>query len=628
MDYQGLLGGTSLSAKTRRFLSRDLNAKERVCLNRLLIEDAYPHDIERRPEVGEKVGISQLKRLIASAAAGLDQMGMPLNRSWREARDELLSIEGPHIDYEQFSAVCARRGLDLTSTKTLANLLHDLGYIVHWAEDEKLKNDVILKPEWLAKAIGFVLDDSATQKMDGVLPDSRLKDVWLNHPFKSEPRYGPELYPFFLRLMEKYDVCYRLETGDASLIAQHVSQIRPELPWYPGEKPFSGNRCIAMVVRMAEVPPGLVPWMIVRTHRFTSQLAGSYSSTQRRHWQRGMFLQNDPHGEAFLELKEGEFHVYVQAVWPEFFMNILRTTIRSLIEANWPGLGGRYSFNVPCQGKESDSECSGRFDIEALRQFLSEGDREIRCQVCRSRQDIIDLLYGNEGEPVREQLLRIEERIQQSSDKIQVEFRGLESRLANHFWAIMQAVASESKEGPRLFTFEPADGNWKRLFSKKFKLRLWCEAEGCQHPVLEPNQGLYEVDASREWIQRIAPYANIVAGILRTILPLAGPAINSFIGPKTIEELQIKDQLDLMKEATKEFLDHKLDVHKKPRLNEAVLTETERSGVLVLHALLRELDPEQQRMGLYRVPTYTGGYQWLCTQHFQNSQSRIPNKIA
>jgi hypothetical protein len=66
--------------------------------------------------------------------------------------------------------------------------------------------------------------------MDGVLPDSRLYQVWHDHPFENEERYNPDLYPFFLRLMEKYDVSYRLMDGKASLVTQHVPQVRPELP--------------------------------------------------------------------------------------------------------------------------------------------------------------------------------------------------------------------------------------------------------------------------------------------------------------------------------------------------------------------------------------------------------------
>ncbi len=59
-----------------------------------------------------------------------------------------------------------------------------------------------------------------------------------------------------------------------------------------------------------------------------------------------------------------------------------------------------------------------------------------------------------------------------------------------------------------------------------------------------------------------------------------------------------------------------------------MLSEAERSGLLALHALLREVDPHHERLGLIRVPTYTGGYLWLCRTHYDLSQPKIPEKIG
>ena len=179
--------------------------------------------------------------------------------------------------------------------------MNDLGYIVHYSDDEKLRDDVVLKPEWLTKAIGFVLEDRATHESEGILPDNRLYNVWHDHPFKGEQQYDPTLYPFFLRLMEKYDVSYRLPDGKASLVAQHVPQVRPELPWLPEDKQPNDLRRIAMVCSMEEDPPGLVPWMIVRTHDYAVEQKNATGNVHSLHWQKGMFLRHSPHGEAMLK---------------------------------------------------------------------------------------------------------------------------------------------------------------------------------------------------------------------------------------------------------------------------------------------------------------------------------------
>jgi len=573
----------------------------------------------------EKFGLAALKQLIAHAAQKLEHMGMDFGKTWKEARDELIELgkTQPHVAYAKFAAVCEKHGLEFIGARTLAGIMHDLGYIVYHSKDERLRNDVVLQPEWLTKAIGFVLEDRKTQEMDGILPDNRLREVLFDHPFKNEPKYPMELYPFFLRLMEKYDVSYRLESGEASLVAQHVPQIRPALPWQPEEAHQPDRRRIAMVCVMEESPPGLVPWMIVRTHDYVYEDRRAEGKPHRLHWQKGMFLRNKSHGEAMLELREREFHIYAEAVWPEYFMNVLRQTLQKLITDNWPGLKDRYYFAVPCREQSDGKLCNGRFNIDSLRQFLEEGDKTIRCQTCRKRQDIVELLFGFEEEDSREQLVRIETKLDRGFDEVQRDLKGLESRLANYVMTILHAIASESKDGPRLFNIIATEGNW---YAERFRLHLWCEAEGCSHPVLEEGKGVYEFKDTCEWIKKIAPYANFVAGVLKTLLPMVAPAVNTFWGEKTIEKLGLQDEINLMKEGTGKLLKD-LKISDPSRLRQHVLSEAERSGVLALHAFLREVDPHHEKLGLKRIPTYTGDYLWLCEKHYELSQPKIPDRI-
>lgn len=578
-------------------------------------------------ETGEKVGVKELKDQIAEAAVDLTHMGMPFNRNWRLARDELLAIKEPHISYDDYATVCQRHGLDPIATKTLADLMHDLGYIVYYGDDDRLKDDVVLQPEWLTKAIGFLLEDRTTQEMDGILPDSRLRDVWQNHPFKNEPRYDPEFYPFFLRLTEKFDVSYRLEGESASLVAQHVPQVRPGLPWLPEEDLSSNMRRIAMVCVMDEEPTGLVPWMIVRTHEYVYQQRGSDGLLHRLHWQRGMFLRKEPHGEAMLELRGREFHVYIEAVWPEYFKNVIRRTLQKLIVDNWPGLADRYYFAVPCGHRATGALCHGRFDIDALHQFLEEGDDTIRCQNCRTRQNIVQLLYGFEKVDSRDEFTRIETRLETGFDEVLNKIEGLDSRLANYVMAIMQAMANEAKNGPRLFTIAPLDGSWKRLVTKRYELRLWCEAEGSQHPVMEEGMGGYDFEESREWIGRVAPYVNFIAGVLKTVAPLALPAAALVLGEGRLDKLGIENHLALLKEGTGALLSEAKSVSDSSRVGKGMLSEEERSGVLWLHAFLKEHDPYHGRLGLTRAPTFAGDYLWLCQTHHELTQSRIPERF-
>jgi Leucine-rich repeat (LRR) protein/GTPase SAR1 family protein len=558
---------------------------------------------------GEMVGIAELKKVIARESAKLEQMGMMFNRDWKAARDELIALPEPRISFSTFSGICAARGLSQLDADTLAHLMHDLGYIVHYSDDEKLRDDVVLKPEWLTKAIGFVLENRATAEREGILPDSDLHTVWHDHAFPNEPRYDSTLYPFFLRLMEKYDVCYRLTDGKASLVAQHVPQIRPELPWLPEQEPPKDQRRIAMVCALEEDPPGLVPWMIVRTHDYSHHL----------HWQKGMFLSHGTHGTAMLEKRGREFHVYSQGQWPEYLMNILQNTLEKLITDNWPGLKDRYRFMVPCPEVIKGESCKGRFNIHALRQFLAEGDTTVRCQECSCKISITELLMGFEKRSP-------EELLQEMRQEMNARFDGVESLAAYYFMSTLHAIADEGKNGPRLFTLSSgyAESSLEKLLSHPMELQLWCEAEGCQHPLYD--YGLYKIDSPKEWVKQTAHYAILAFKLLNIISPIAAPAINTFFGSKTTEKWGIDDRLKLAG-AIIGKLPTKIETPDQRLPQRDMLNEVERSGILALHRFLNEVDPTGAKLGLHRVATYTGDYRWLCKHHYDAWQPNIPDVI-
>jgi hypothetical protein len=116
-----------------------------------------------------------------------------------------------------------------------------------------------------------------------------------------------------------------------------------------------------------------------------------------------------------------------------------------------------------------------------------------------------------------------------------------------------------------------------------------------------------------------------VLGVLKTVSPIAAPAINVAFGAKTTETWGIKDQLDL----TKAILDKLPTIKTEHRsaTQSDMFSEPERSGILALHRLLNELDSTHAKLGLHRVTTYTGDFRWLCNYHYDAWQPNIPDVI-
>jgi hypothetical protein len=193
-------------------------------------------------------------------------MGQLIIPRWVAAREDILARgkTEPQIWYEQFAATCQQHGLSEPETSTLAKLMHDLGLIIYYSSDEGLRDIVVLNPEWLTKAISYVLEDKATRQAGGIVDHARLRRIWQDRADGYESRY----HSYFLRLMEKFDISHRIE-GDQtrSLVAQLVPLQCPPLPWQSASRPPAGIRTLTLLCRMSESAPGLIPWLTVRHHR-------------------------------------------------------------------------------------------------------------------------------------------------------------------------------------------------------------------------------------------------------------------------------------------------------------------------------------------------------------------------
>jgi internalin A len=291
------------------------------------LQKRFPDTLVGHSSIDSKSGsgIAQLTESIAVAASGLPQMGEKISKRWIAARDEVLARPEPQIEYDDFVATCARHQLLPSETRTLVRLLHDLGHLIHYGDDDGLRNIVVLKPEWLTKAIGYVLEDRETRAAGGVLDHRRLAEIWENTA--PSDRYPARYHPYFLRLMEKFDVSYRLpDDANASLVAQLVSHNRPPLPWDSPAYADSTARVLVLYVQMSDVAPGLVAWATVRNHRFSAGL----------NWRSGVFLRHGQYAsEALIELDRANprrLRIEVRAASPDYFFSIVRDSVEDLLK--------------------------------------------------------------------------------------------------------------------------------------------------------------------------------------------------------------------------------------------------------------------------------------------------------
>ena len=181
------------------------------------------------PTTSEMVGVAQLKELIARTAAGLEQMGMPLNRLWRAARDELLALPNPHLPYVHFAAVCARHRLDPIDTRTLTALFFTtLVTSSTMATMSASRTTSSSSPNGLSRPSASSSRTAPPKNWTASCPTPASKRYGTTTLRRRTTLRTPPL-PLLPPPRAESDVSYRLEDGTASLVAQHVPQVRPQL---------------------------------------------------------------------------------------------------------------------------------------------------------------------------------------------------------------------------------------------------------------------------------------------------------------------------------------------------------------------------------------------------------------
>jgi len=561
------------------------------------------------------LGIDRLRRAIGEEAARLPQMGQMWSPRWVAAREEILARgkAEPQIWYSQFAETCGHHGLSEPETSTLAKLMHDLGLIVYYSDDEGLRDIVVLNPEWLTKAISHVLEDEATRQAEGILDHARLRQIW-----RDRAGYEPRYHPYFLRLMEKFDISYRMENDERhSLVAQLVPLQRPPLPWEQATVPPAAIRTLMLLCRMSEPAPGLISWLTVRHHRDSTGI----------HWRRGVFLRHRIAAyasEALLELHDStELAVQVRAPSPDLYFNVLRDSIEDLITRRWPGLG--YRLYIPCPGTVADgSPCTGVFPLDGLLRQREGAQTTVACMDCPAIPDISALLTGFAGPavPLAAEIEQVNSRLADLTAGI-TSVQGQAAQIADTVRRIHQIIGTEVTDCPRLFTLAPASPTGAKrafIYQNHYRLTLWCEHPGYEHP-WEP--AAYNFDPPKAWLARIAPYAVLVFKTLQLIVPLAGAVAIAAL--PTAQQASAQTHLEIMKDIVAD-----LPTTRERRLEDSLagstgqLTAAQGAGLRAIRAIIFKRDPLRAFGGLRRVQAPAGELLWVCDRHYPDYDPGLP----
>ncbi|MEM9151898.1 MAG: COR domain-containing protein, partial [Cyanobacteria bacterium P01_F01_bin.3] len=330
---------------------------------------------------------------------------------------------------------------------------------------------MILKPDWLAKAISFVLDDQTTRQRNGLVSHERLTELWNNPPYDYEIGYPEELHPLFRRLMERFDISYQVvldstsnKPSETSLIAQLVGDKSKPLPDWD-ESPHPGDEEKLQICQIVERDKnqsanaeGLFYRLIARLHKYS---LGREDYDQSVHWQRGLMLDDGYNGRALLRHIGNDVQITVRAAFPEYLLHELTKEVRWLVESpeeGWAGL--RCEVMVPCiEPCGLKSPGSGMFELEKLIESKQRGRPDYPCDAsgCNEWQNI-DCLLRNapaQRQPIQSDAVSEEnkQRLDEIRDLVAVLVQKWESGITGprelwieklHFLQEQEAIASDA----------------------------------------------------------------------------------------------------------------------------------------------------------------------------------------
>lgn len=228
-------------------------------LNRRGLQQKYP-TIQNFVSVSARSGkgMEELKRAIRQAVTGMPHIDSALPANWYRVKERLTQSRGrqDYIPYGQYQELCRQTGVeDDTSQRTLIRFLHDLGAVLNFQDDDRVRDTSVLNPEWVTQAVYSLLNHEKLVQARGVVTRRQLPEI-LDHK-----RYPVEQQRLILNLMEKFELAFAFEGSNRYLVPDLLPVEQPQFAWEEGGS-------LLFEYRYAVLPRSVLHRFMVRLHPF------------------------------------------------------------------------------------------------------------------------------------------------------------------------------------------------------------------------------------------------------------------------------------------------------------------------------------------------------------------------
>ena len=252
-----------------------VSSKQDIARNRLdvvRIKEKYPFVVsvvETSSMTG--YGIADLRSEISRALENLDSLEMMIPGRFASVKERIESMSGNCIDYSEFQDICRNEGLGEREQRALIGLLNDLGIVMYYADDPKLRESVVVNPQWIADSVHQVLDSGEIRRNLGMVSYETLRRLLKS---RSEENDSKNHADFLVRIMRRFELCVEVDNSNEEFLFPNMLPMnRPEIgEWKNG---------LRFEYRYDVLPPDIISRFIVRVHDMI---------WERAYWRHGVVI--------------------------------------------------------------------------------------------------------------------------------------------------------------------------------------------------------------------------------------------------------------------------------------------------------------------------------------------------
>jgi internalin A len=230
-------------------------------------------------------GCDALLEKLRNVVTSMPEATLSVPGSWIKVKDACFKKgrdgkERQYLTLAEFRELCTDYGeRDKQKQESLARILHNLGAVLHFVDEPRLRDTAVLNPHWVTDGVYRLLRYKDGSNSDGILT--------LPKALTAIPNADKGAARYLLNLMERFEMCFSLDAGEDGA--------RPAEKWLI---PGTLDKNQPDKIRIAEwqdpnrvrlrytydpLPQGVIPRFIVMTHPM--------SEGQAR-WRNGVVLVN------------------------------------------------------------------------------------------------------------------------------------------------------------------------------------------------------------------------------------------------------------------------------------------------------------------------------------------------